>query len=66
MDIIIATLIGAILFLAFVVGLAVSIGSIPFAIITAIVSAMMLFDFIQSGWAAMKKDKADHHPAIDS
>ncbi len=66
MDIVITTSIGAILFLAFVVGLAVSIGSIPFAIITAIVSAMMLFDFVQSSRAALMKDKMSLHSDIDS
>ena len=66
MDIVIATSIGAVLFLAFVVGLAVSIGSIPFAVITAIVCAMMLFDFVQSSRASIKKDKVVPQPTIDS
>jgi len=48
MDIVLSTIVGAVIFLAFVIGLAVSIGSLPFAIIVAFVSAMMLYDFYQT------------------
>ncbi len=55
MDTVLSTIIGAVIFLAFVIGLAVSIGSLPFAIIVAFVSAMMLLDFYQTGRDALKK-----------
>jgi uncharacterized membrane protein len=55
MDVAIAATIGAILYLGFIIGLAVSIGSIPFAIITAFVSTLLLFDFVQSSLEALKK-----------
>ena len=48
MDNMISGLIAAAIFIPFVVGLAVSIGAAPFAIIVVIVVAMMLFDFYQS------------------
>ncbi|MBZ0216621.1 MAG: hypothetical protein K8F25_08715 [Fimbriimonadaceae bacterium] len=58
MDIVISTSIGAILFLTFVIGLAVSIGSVPFAFIVALVSALMLFDFVQTSLETLKKRRA--------
>ena len=48
MDNLISGLIAAAIFIPFVVGLAVSIGAVPFAIIVAIVVAMMLFDYYES------------------
>lgn len=48
MDNLISGLIAAAIFIPFVVGLAVSIGALPFAIIVVIVVAMMLFDYYES------------------
>jgi MFS superfamily sulfate permease-like transporter len=48
MDNMISGLIAAAIFIPFVVGLAVSIGVAPFAIIVAIVVAMMVIDYFQS------------------
>ena len=48
MDNLITGLFAVGVFLAFVIGLAVSIGSIPFAIIVAVVSGMIVTDFYQS------------------
>ena len=48
MDNLISGLIAAAIFIPFVVGLAVSIGAAPFAIIVLVVVAMMLFDYYQS------------------
>jgi nitrogen fixation-related uncharacterized protein len=48
MDNLITGLIAVAIFLAFVIGLAVSIGSIPFSIIIGLVSVMMLVDFYES------------------
>lgn len=48
MDNMISGLIAAAIFIPFVVGLAVSIGALPFAIIVLIVVGMMLFDYYES------------------
>jgi ABC-type microcin C transport system permease subunit YejE len=48
MDNIITGVVSAALFIAFVVGLANSIGAPPFMLITAIVSVMMVIDLVQS------------------
>jgi hypothetical protein len=48
MDNLISGLVAAAIFIPFVVGLAVSIGAAPFAIIVAIVVAMLLVDYFQS------------------
>jgi hypothetical protein len=45
------------IFLAFVLGLAGSIGTIPFAIIVIIVSGLILTDYIQSARAGLKSEK---------
>ncbi|MBL4756205.1 MAG: hypothetical protein JKY32_00760 [Rhizobiales bacterium] len=60
MDIVFSTIVGAVIFLTFVIGLAVSIGSLPFAIIVAFVSAMMLYDFYQTSRDALKKGPDDN------
>ena len=57
MDNMISGLIAAAIFIPFVVGLAVSIGVAPFAIIVAIVVAMMLFDFFQSARDGLRAGK---------
>ena len=57
MDNLITGAIGVGLFLAFVLGLADSIGKIPFAIIVVIVCALLLTDYIQSAREGMKKEK---------
>ena len=48
MDNIIAGFINVAIFLAFIIGLAFSIKSIPFAIIVASVTVMILVDYYQS------------------
>ena len=48
MDNIITGVLSALLFIAFVAGLAVSIGEVPFIIIVGIVSVMVLVDLTQS------------------
>ena len=48
MDNLIAGVVASALFLAFVLGLANSIGEPPFMIIVAIVSVMMLVDLVQA------------------
>ena len=48
MDNLITGIIAVGIFLAFVLGLAVSIGTIPFGIIVVIVSGMIVTDFYQS------------------
>lgn len=45
------------IFLAFVLGLGVSIGTIPFGIIVIIVSCMLLVDFYQSTKERLKENK---------
>ena len=57
MDNLITGTIAVAIFLAFVLGLAGSIGTIPFAIIVVIVSAMILTDFIQSAREGLKQEK---------
>ncbi|PHS78721.1 MAG: hypothetical protein COB59_05560 [Rhodospirillaceae bacterium] len=48
MDNTIAGLFGILLFLAFVGGLAFSIGAVPFIIIVAIIGVMAVYDFYES------------------
>jgi len=57
MDNLITGLIAVGIFLAFVLGLAVSIGTIPFGIIVVLVSGMILVDFYQSAKQGLKEDK---------
>lgn len=57
MDNLITGTIAVAIFLAFVLGLAGSIGTIPFTIIVVIVSAMILTDFIQSAREGLKLEK---------
>ncbi len=57
MDNIIAGFINVAIFLSFIIGLAFSIKSIPFAIIVALVSVMILVDYYQSAKEGIKLDK---------
>lgn len=61
MDNLISGLIAAAVFIAFVAGLAESIGAVPFIVIVAIVIGMMLTDFVESARAGLReeKEKAD-------
>ena len=56
MDNLISSAIAVAVFLAFVIGLAVSIKSIPFAVIILIVSIMILIEFFQSAKEGLKND----------
>ncbi len=57
MDNLITSFIAVSIFLAFVIGLAVSIQSIPFALIVMVVSAMIVTDFFQSAKEGLKVDR---------
>lgn len=57
MDNLITGLIGVAIFLAFAIGLAVSIKSLPFALIVGAVSLMVLTDFYQSAKQGMSNKK---------
>jgi len=56
MDNLISSLIGVAVFLAFIIGLAVEIKSIPFTIIVLAVSVMVLIEFFQSAKEGLKND----------
>ena len=56
MDNLISSFIAVAVFLAFIIGLAVSIKSIPFAIIVSAVSIMILIEFFQSAKEGLKND----------
>jgi len=51
-------LIGIVLFLAFVGGLAQSIGAVPFILIVIIIGAMALYDFYESVRESRQQDAA--------
>ena len=57
MDNLITGLIAVGIFLAFVLGLAVSIGTVPFIIIVLFVSGLILTDFYQSAKEGLKAKK---------
>ena len=62
MDNIITGAIGVIIFMAFVLGLAQSIGELPFVVIVVAVCAMLCIDFFQSvreSLQTMKQKKAN-------
>ena len=62
MDNMITGILSALLFIAFVAGLAESIGEMPFMIIVGIVSVMVLVDLTQSikkGFSARKQQGDD-------
>ena len=58
MDNIITGAIGVLIFMAFVIGLAESIGAWPFAIIVLVVCALLCIDFYQSAKEGIQKDKS--------
>lgn len=60
MDNLITGLIAVIIFLAFVFGLAESIGALPFFIIVLIVAIMLVTDFYQSAREGLREDEADN------
>jgi len=57
MDNLITGIIAVAVFLWFVLGLAVSIGTIPFGIIVVIVSGLIVTDFYQSAKEGLKEGK---------
>ena len=57
MDNIITGAIAVAIFLAFVLGLAESIGALPFVVIVVIVSAMICTDFYQSAKQGLKQER---------
>ncbi len=57
MDNLITGLIAVSMFLAFTLGLAQSIGTIPFALIVIAVCSMLLVDFYQSAKEGIERDK---------
>jgi uncharacterized membrane protein len=57
MDNLITGAIALAIFLAFVLGLAESIGKIPFTLIVVIVSAMLCTDYYQSAKQGLKQEK---------
>ena len=59
MDNLISGLLAAIVFIAFVGGLANSIGAPPFVVIVAGVVILMLIDFVQSARQGLKAKKTD-------
>ncbi len=59
MDNLISGLIASVIFVAFVAGLAHSIGVLPFAIIVGLVIVMMLWDFVGSARAGLAQEKKD-------
>lgn len=61
MDNLITGFIGVAIFLAFVVGLAVSIKSIPFAIIVVVVSLLIVIDYLQSLKEGLRVEKDRNH-----
>jgi choline-glycine betaine transporter len=57
MDNIITGAIAVAIFLAFVLGLAESIGALPFAVIVIAVCIMIVTDFVQSAKAGLKEER---------
>ncbi len=57
MDNIITGIIGVSIFLAFVLGLGVSIGTVPFGLIVIIVSILLIIDFYESVKKGRKQEK---------
>lgn len=59
MDNIITGAIGVVIFMAFVLGLAESIGELPFVVIVVAVCAMLCIDFFQSARDSLRSMKQD-------
>ncbi len=64
MDNLITGLIALAVFLAFVLGLANSIGAVPFTVIVIVVSAMIITDYYQSAKQGLEKEKNNN--SVDS
>jgi hypothetical protein len=65
MDNIITGAIGVLVFMAFVIGLAESIGALPFAVIVGVVCILLCIDFFQSAKAGLRQEKtpdSEHKP----
>lgn len=65
MDNIITGAIGVIIFMAFVLGLAGSIGELPFVIIVVAVCAMLCADFYQSAREGLQAEKSKKDAATE-
>jgi hypothetical protein len=65
MDNIITGAIAVAVFLAFVLGLAESIGALPFAVIVVVVSALLCADFYQSSREGLQSEKQDKNSATE-
>ena len=61
MDNLITGFIAVAMFLAFIIGLAVSIKSIPFAIIVGFVSILIVVDYLQSLKEGLRVEKDRDH-----
>jgi hypothetical protein len=61
MDNLITGLIAVAVFLAFTIGLAVSIGTLPFILIVILVAGMIITDFYQSAKAGLKDKNGEAH-----
>lgn len=61
MDNLISGFIAVAMFLAFIIGLAVSIKSIPFAIIVGLVSILIVVDYLQSLKEGLRVEKDRNH-----
>ncbi len=59
MDNLITGLIAVVIFLAFVFGLAESIGALPFFLIVLIVAIMLVTDYYQSAREGLRGDEAE-------
>ncbi len=59
MDNLITGLIAVAVFLAFTVGLAVSIGTLPFILIVILVGCLIVTDFYQSAKAGLKNNNGE-------
>jgi hypothetical protein len=59
MDNLITGFIAVVVFIAFVLGLAVSIGTLPFILIVLFVSGLILVDFYQSARAGLQNKSGD-------
>jgi hypothetical protein len=65
MDNIISGAIAVIVFMAFVLGLAESIGALPFVVIVVSVCAMLCTDFFQSVRESLQSEKQDTTSAAE-
>lgn len=61
MDNLITSAIAVAIFLAFIIGLAVSIKSIPFAVIIFMVTVMILIEFYEAAIDGLKSENKDQY-----